>query len=578
MKQLKDIGILSGAVSSVIAIAVFVMVLPQTLCAALKSELALTPFGNDRPNELFERGRRYLDNEKLDSAIICFSWLVETYRDTNDRDTRNLVGRSLSEMGQLYYVRYTDYAGAFRFFTEAEKIFVQDNDKKAYSTVLLNLGNLFNMYDYIFPQNNGANMERSRKYYKKAMDLGVETEDWDMVCSAYINMSMLDLPFRVNKEINNRMSILLKDSIPPSVADYALSSQLCYGSEALANKDYAVAKKAMMTLRDSVGLTAPREKYMANVCLSSVSLATKNYPEAIECLEGVFHDNSGINDIDVHMEVYDFLSRFHGLAGNKDLSQFYRIKFYETRDSLTSKIIAIEPTRIGMELENVRENARHIDAERHKIKLWLIFVGLIVLVLAGVAIVVYRKNRLLNLKNIVIFNQMQSLMQETSKTDGQSAITNEPLIGEEQETCDVDCVSQPEKYRDSSMTYETRQNLIVKIEEVLGDINEICDKNFSLQRLTSLVGSNTSYISRIVNEHYGISFGNLLNRCRVQEACRRMGDMENYGNLTIEAISESVGFNTRSTFTKAFRLHIGMLPSEYIRLLKKNNDSSTVSV
>ena len=64
-----------------------------------------------------------------------------------------------------------------------------------------------------------------------------------------------------------------------------------------------------------------------------------------------------------------------------------------------------------------------------------------------------------------------------------------------------------------------------------------------------------------------MSFATLLNKRRVQEACRRMENSEKYGRLTIDAISESVGFNTRSTFTKAFRLHIGMLPSEYLKLL-----------
>ena len=47
-----------------------------------------------------------------------------------------------------------------------------------------------------------------------------------------------------------------------------------------------------------------------------------------------------------------------------------------------------------------------------------------------------------------------------------------------------------------------------------------------------------------------------------------MSDIGTYGNLTIDAISESVGFNTRATFTKAFRNNVGMLPSEFMRLAR----------
>ena len=105
----------------------------------------------------------------------------------------------------------------------------------------------------------------------------------------------------------------------------------------------------------------------------------------------------------------------------------------------------------------------------------------------------------------------------------------------------------------------------------MNDIDAICQPTFTLQSLAEHVGSNTSYVSQTINEHFGISFTNLLNQYRVREACRRMGDQAAYGNLTIDAISESVGFKTRITFTKAFRQHVGMLPSEYLKAVKQTH-------
>ena len=55
----------------------------------------------------------------------------------------------------------------------------------------------------------------------------------------------------------------------------------------------------------------------------------------------------------------------------------------------------------------------------------------------------------------------------------------------------------------------------------------------------------------------------------IKEACKRMGDIEHYGNYTIEAISESVGFKSRSTFVTSFKRITGLTPSQYQRLARK---------
>lgn len=368
----------------------------------------------------------------------------------------------------------------------------------------------------------------------------------------------MDLPFKVNTTINNRIRNLLRDSIPKTVPDYKLSLLLCEGTDAIAARDFGKARSKMIEIRDSLGLQAPREKYMARICQASVSVGEGNYEEAINNINGIFSEKSEINDIDVHMEIYDLLSKFYELAGNSDMSNLYRIKYYQAKDTLTKELVALEPTRLGTELSNVKDYAMKIDSERKQVKTILIFSIILVMVLLVIAIVIFRKNHQLKVKNQVIFHQTQSLLQNADKS----------------ETLPTQTEVQTEKYRDSSMTDETRRELIEKINKVLDNVDEICDSNFSLQRLTQLVKSNTSYISRTINEHYGMTFGNLLNKYRVQEACRRMSDKDKYGNLTIEAISESVGFNTRSTFTKAFRLNIGMRPSEYAKLLTEDNSPS----
>lgn len=108
--------------------------------------------------------------------------------------------------------------------------------------------------------------------------------------------------------------------------------------------------------------------------------------------------------------------------------------------------------------------------------------------------------------------------------------------------------------------------LLEKIQEVLADMNEICNPEFNLNRLTTLVGTNTSYVSQIINSEYGKNFRTLINELRVREAQRRIVDTKKYGHLTIQAIGESVGFSSQTTFNRTFKRITGITPSVYQKM------------
>jgi AraC-like DNA-binding protein len=73
-------------------------------------------------------------------------------------------------------------------------------------------------------------------------------------------------------------------------------------------------------------------------------------------------------------------------------------------------------------------------------------------------------------------------------------------------------------------------------------------------------------VSQVINQEAGQTFSMLVRKYRIKEACRRLNDTQNYGHVTLETISESVGFKSRSTFVTAFKEQIGLTPSEYIKI------------
>ena len=74
---------------------------------------------------------------------------------------------------------------------------------------------------------------------------------------------------------------------------------------------------------------------------------------------------------------------------------------------------------------------------------------------------------------------------------------------------------------------------------------------------------------QVIHEKWGENFNSFLNSYRIKEACRRLGDVDHYGQLTIEAIATGVGFRSRTSFVTSFKRITGLTPSEYQRLARE---------
>jgi len=102
-----------------------------------------------------------------------------------------------------------------------------------------------------------------------------------------------------------------------------------------------------------------------------------------------------------------------------------------------------------------------------------------------------------------------------------------------------------------------------------GDINRIAqleqliNANFH-QELTLEVAAaklflSKSQLARIVRARYGTSFHKIITTVRLETAAKLLRE----GNATVDHVGESVGFQSRSCFYRAFRAKYGMTPAEY---------------
>lgn len=88
------------------------------------------------------------------------------------------------------------------------------------------------------------------------------------------------------------------------------------------------------------------------------------------------------------------------------------------------------------------------------------------------------------------------------------------------------------------------------------------DKDYSAKKLAEDLGTNTRYISAVVNVRFHMNYTSFVNKYRIEEAMTLLTD-KRYQDLNMEEISDMVGFSNRQSFYAAFYRINGITPREY---------------
>lgn len=88
------------------------------------------------------------------------------------------------------------------------------------------------------------------------------------------------------------------------------------------------------------------------------------------------------------------------------------------------------------------------------------------------------------------------------------------------------------------------------------------DKNYSAKKLAEDLGTNTRYVSAVVNVRFHMNYTSFVNKFRIEEAMAILVDRR-YQNLRMEEVSDMVGFANRQSFYASFYKLMKMTPREY---------------
>lgn len=338
---------------------------------------------------------------------------------------------------------------------------------------------------------------------------------------------------------------------------------------------------AASTLNNIGELLATREKYDSAFEFYRKSLALcKNdswgYAYVQHNLAGLFLEQSAIDSASFYLKLSEELCKanhFHDILKlNYDsyvrlfsqTNDLKNIKKYTQlsaaiSDSLVNKesleMLAAMQAKYETRLKN--EENKRLEAENglyaqllatkdFKIKA-LVLVLLLVLVASSIILLQNRTQRRANKalvkKNLEVVQREQQLSQSLANSEAEKP------------------------KRDAGIPDEQKERVFAQISEYIQKEKPHLSTDFTLQELANKIGSNRSYVSSVINEKLDISFTTMVNNYRIEEA-RRMLSNPDHHNLTIEAIGQAVGFNSRSAFNTAFKRYSGVTPSYYLKSVK----------
>lgn len=124
------------------------------------------------------------------------------------------------------------------------------------------------------------------------------------------------------------------------------------------------------------------------------------------------------------------------------------------------------------------------------------------------------------------------------------------------------------KYARSGLSETDKRKYLQKLETKLAEEKVYRNNELRLADLAEEIGISSHHLSQIINEEKQQNFFDFINAYRVEEAKKRIAQVD---GQTLLAVAYEVGFNSKNSFNSAFKKREGMTPSSYRKQVMNGN-------
>ena len=436
----------------------------------------------------------------------------------------------------------TDYYRAIQWLYKGITLAQQNNYQQQYALLLSHLANIY------YLKRDPAGL----KYSLECYELGHSLNNPYIIYSGAVNSAYMYFLTKQNEEamkyIHEAETLMLENDFYDQAHTYNLFGNLLYdlGEYTQAIKYYKEAMKDKQAAQTS-------SIVYAHLGYARVLKKQRKYEEAIPLLkQGIAISYARTNAVHRN-ELYENLSScYEYLHQYPEALNYYKV-FRLENDSLFNKDKErdLSEMRFRYDTERqenlIKQSKLDVMQKEQRIQQQT-FILIIIFIVLGLLYYLYRRKNKLYL-SIVKQNQ-EAIKRETELN------RRIRMLEQTDKT-----VSPQEKYAGSSLTDEKYYELFRDLEHLMRENKIYKDNTITKEKVAELLGTNRTYLSRVINEQSKQSFTHYVNSFRIEEAVRLLSDPTN--DTPLKAISADLGFNSISTFYNLFQSTVGMTPSQY---------------
>lgn len=134
---------------------------------------------------------------------------------------------------------------------------------------------------------------------------------------------------------------------------------------------------------------------------------------------------------------------------------------------------------------------------------------------------------------------------------------------DESESAEIDKDGVMDETESSPVVHETRHTKGARLEQRINEWKEeklYLTDQININDIAERLGTDRRYLSRFINEHYGINFSRWISEMRIEEAKLLMEQKPDEG---LEWVALQAGFSSLSYFSKVFSQVVGVSPKKW---------------
>lgn len=413
-------------------------------------------------------------------------------------------------------------------------------------------------------------------YFRKNLTNNELGKDYE-IYYIYSLMSLIDSNTRIGQHSSNQLLFkeaynYLKLKNKEQYFPYFISSE---GTDAFYNKDY---NKAIKKLSEAIKLYNDQWPHVTEIFylgLSNWKLGRQGV--AVKYFEEIDKEYERSKKLNPEFRsAYELLIKYNDSIGNTD-KQLEYINKLMSLDRSYEKNYKYLYTKINKEYDTQK-----LITEKNRIESSLktqraIISSLLLIAVIIISLVGYRYYHLQK-----VYKDRFNEIIAKKDVDITTNLPQEKALDVKLSSSEADFSIKPKNFFDVEYYNKIPGLNPLFVESILNQLhvfekeNKFLDNQISQKMLSESLGTNSTYLSKIINVYKGKSFNHYINDLRIDYIIEFMKNDAKYLNIDVKELATMAGFTNAISFSDNFQRKYQIKPSFFIKMMKENMRSSAI--